>query len=145
MSEEWQLSTVDQQAEIDEPIPDPGLPPHEPRPTDVDPSATRRAERQVATLFGLSAVFTILFCVAYFAFSVGDRPSVILGFGASTVTLGICLGLALLLMIVAWVFWCRRLISARTSTRSLASRFDSGSSNRKSRGLRTSARAMATR
>ena len=41
--------------------------------------------------------------------------------------------------------WCRRLISVRMSTRSLASRLDSGSSNRKTCGLRTSARPMATR
>ena len=35
--------------------PNPGLPEHLPRPTDVDPAAEKRAERQVATLFGLSA------------------------------------------------------------------------------------------
>jgi hypothetical protein len=40
---------------------------------------------------------------------------------------------------------CRRLISMRMSTRSLASRLDSGSSNRNSFGSRTSARPMATR
>ena len=34
-----------------EPIPDPGLPEHQWRPTDVDPKAERRAERQVAALF----------------------------------------------------------------------------------------------
>src|SRR5471030_1662643 len=41
--------------------------------------------------------------------------------------------------------WCSSLISARISTRSLASRLDSGSSNRNSLGLRASARPMATR
>ena len=41
--------------------------------------------------------------------------------------------------------WCRRLISVRMSTRSLASRLESGSSNRNTCGLRTSARPMATR
>ena len=34
-----------------EPIADPGLAPHLPRPTDVDPKAERRAERQVAAMF----------------------------------------------------------------------------------------------
>jgi len=38
-----------------------------------------------------------------------------------------------------------RAISARISTRSLASRFDSGSSMRNACGLRTSARPIATR
>ena len=33
-----------------EPIPDPGLPAHRPRPTDVDEQAAKRAERQIATL-----------------------------------------------------------------------------------------------
>src|SRR6266403_2122295 len=41
--------------------------------------------------------------------------------------------------------WCRRLISARISSRSLASRLDSGSSSSSTRGSITSARAMATR
>ena len=34
-----------------EPIPDPGLPEHEPRPTDVDAAMEKRAERQVAGMF----------------------------------------------------------------------------------------------
>ena len=46
---------------------------------------------------------------------------------------------------VARRLWCSRLISARVWTRSLASRFESGSSNRKTRGWRTSARPSATR
>src|SRR5262249_8134380 len=41
------------------------------------------------------------------------------------------------------VRWCRRLISARTSTRSLASRFESGSSNRYTSGSRPMARPRA--
>src|SRR3954465_3238276 len=40
---------------------------------------------------------------------------------------------------------CRRAISVRICTRSLASRFDRGSSNRKASGSRTMARPMATR
>ena len=40
-------------ATFGDPLPDPGLPAHEPRPTDVDPHAARRAERQIAGLFGL--------------------------------------------------------------------------------------------
>ena len=61
MSEKRELSTLET-----EPIADPGLPEHEPRPTDVDVSAEKRAERQVAGLFGLSTIFTLLFCVSYF-------------------------------------------------------------------------------
>jgi ubiquinol-cytochrome c reductase iron-sulfur subunit len=45
----------------------PGLPAHQHRMADVDPRAAKRAERQVATLFGLSALGTILTIVAYYA------------------------------------------------------------------------------
>ena len=69
MSDKHELSPVEA-----EPIADPGLPEHEPRPTDVDEQAEKRAERQVATLFGLSTIFTMLFCVSYFVFEVGDNP-----------------------------------------------------------------------
>ena len=46
---------------------------------------------------------------------------------------------------VVRTFWCTCLISVRICTRSLASRLDSGSSNRNTFGLRTMARPMATR
>ena len=105
MSEKRELSTLET-----EPIADPGLPAHEPRPTDVDASAEKRAERQVASLFGLSTIFTLLFCVAYFVFEIGDEPDVFLGLGASNVALGICLGLALLCIGVGAIQWARKLM-----------------------------------
>ena len=43
----------------EEPIANPGLPEHHWRPTDVDPKAEKRAERQVASFFAASSVFTI--------------------------------------------------------------------------------------
>ena len=68
-----------------EPIPDPGLPPHTWRPTDVDPKAEKRAERQIAAMFVAAMVFAVLFVVAYFAFEVGDNWDTFAGMGASTV------------------------------------------------------------
>ena len=94
-----------------DPIADPGLPEHLPRPTDVDEHAERRAERQVATLYTASVVFTVLFCVCYFVFKIGDKPSVVLGFGASNVTLGLTLGLALLCIGVGTIQWARKLMA----------------------------------
>lgn len=82
--------------QVAEPIPDPGLPAHLPRPTDVDPKAERRAERQIAALFVFSMVCAVLFVVAYFAFAIGEDPDTILGLGASNVALGVTLGGALL-------------------------------------------------
>ncbi|WP_436698358.1 cytochrome bc1 complex Rieske iron-sulfur subunit [Nocardioides sp. BYT-33-1] len=93
------------------PIPDPGLPEHQWRPTDVDPAKEKRAERQVATLFGLSAVSTVLFLVAYFTLDIGDDWHVIAGFGASTMALGLTLGLALMFIGVGVIHWARKLMA----------------------------------
>ena len=96
-----------------DPVPDPGLPEHEPRPTDVDEHASRRAERQIATLFGLSSVFAVLFVVCYFAFKVGDDATVLPGihWGASNVGLGVCLGGALLCIGIGAIQWARKMMS----------------------------------
>jgi ubiquinol-cytochrome c reductase iron-sulfur subunit len=96
---------------VADPIADPGLPAHEPRPTDVDKAAERRAERQVATMFGLSAVFSVLFVVVFFAFDIGEDVDVFLGFSASNFFLGLTLGLALMLIGVGAIQWARKLMS----------------------------------
>ena len=49
-----------------ESIKDPGLPAHVHRKADHDPKAADRAERQVAILFGISALGTILLIVSFF-------------------------------------------------------------------------------
>jgi len=94
-----------------EPIPDPGLPPHLPRPTDVDPAAEKRAERQVAGFFLLAAVLSVLFGVAYFTTKIGDHPTVFLDLGASTLFLGLTLGLALLCIGIGAIQWARKLMA----------------------------------
>ncbi|WP_062073503.1 cytochrome bc1 complex Rieske iron-sulfur subunit [Demequina sediminicola] len=55
---------------------DPGLAHHRPRRADVDPKADKRAERQVAALFGLSAVGTVIALWAYFTKDTGDGGDV---------------------------------------------------------------------
>ncbi len=99
-----------------EPLPNPGLPEHVWRPTDVDPKAEKRAERQVAGLFGLSAICAVLFVVAYFAYDVngggdGAKVATVFGLGASNVALGASLGFALLLIGVGLIQWARKLMS----------------------------------
>ena len=94
-----------------DPLADPGLPAHEPRPTDVDEAAEKRAERQVATLFGLATVCALLFCVAYFAFDIGEDIDTFMGLGASNLFLGLTLGLALLLIGIGAIQWARKLMS----------------------------------
>ena len=96
----------------EEPIANPGLPAHLPRPTDVDEKAARRAERQVATFFVLSMVCTVLFVVAYFALDIKDgNQETIGGLGASNVALGVSLGLALLFIGIGIIQWARKLMA----------------------------------
>ena len=94
----------------EEPIANPGLPAHTWRPTDVDPAAERRAELQVAGLLGLSMVFTVLFVVGYFWLDIGEDWDTIGGYGASTMWLGVTLGLALLCIGVGVIQWARKLM-----------------------------------
>ena len=49
-----------------EPLSDPGLPEHVHRKADIDPIAAKRAEQQVAILFSLSALGTLLFIYSFF-------------------------------------------------------------------------------
>ena len=49
-----------------EAIKDPGLPAHVHRKADHDPAAARRAERQVATMFMISALGTVLLIASFF-------------------------------------------------------------------------------
>ncbi|GAA1475949.1 Rieske 2Fe-2S domain-containing protein [Nocardioides aestuarii] len=97
--------------EAADPIADPGLPAHTWRPTDVDPKAEKRAERQIATLFGLSAVCTVLFVVSYFTLEIGEVTTTIGGLGASTLALGLTLGGALLLIGIGIIQWARKLMA----------------------------------
>ncbi|HET6940152.1 MAG TPA: Rieske 2Fe-2S domain-containing protein [Nocardioides sp.] len=96
----------------DEPLVNPGLPEHVWRPTDVDPRAEKRAERQVATLFGLSVVCVVLFVVSYFVFDVngGANVDTFGGLGASNVALGVTLSLALLFIGIGLIQWARKLM-----------------------------------
>lgn len=94
----------------EEPIANPGLPAHQWRPTDVDERAEKRAERQVAAMFGLSMVCAVLFVVAYFTLEIGDNFDTFLGLGASTVALGVTLGGALLLIGIGIIQWARKLM-----------------------------------
>jgi ubiquinol-cytochrome c reductase iron-sulfur subunit len=95
-----------------DPIPNPGLPEHRWRPTDVDPAAEVRAERQVAFWFLLSMVCTVLFGVAYFSLGVGGGdPTTFMGLGASTVALGAALGGALMSIGIGIIQWARKLMA----------------------------------
>ncbi len=94
-----------------DPIADPGLAPHTWRPTDVDPRAEKRAERQVAGMFIAAMLSAVLFVVAYFSFEVGDNWDTVGGLGSSTVTLGLTLGISLLLIGIGIIHLARKLMA----------------------------------
>lgn len=86
---------------------------HYPRRTDIDPRAAKRAERQVAAMFTLSGLFTILFVVAYVAIPASSRVALPL-FGVtstSNLILGTTFGLAILLIGIGAIHWAKKLMS----------------------------------
>ena len=91
----------------------PGLPAHHHRMADTDPKAAKRAERQVATLFGLSMLGTLLLIVSYFVVKLSPGLS-FLDFVArlrlSNQLLGIGLAIALLGIGTGAVHWAKTLM-----------------------------------
>jgi ubiquinol-cytochrome c reductase iron-sulfur subunit len=90
----------------------PGLPPHVPRMADIDERAAKRAEKQVATLFGLSSLGAIAFVVCYFAID-QDASVFIPGIGETSlynIVLGVSLAVALLGIGIGAIHWAKTLM-----------------------------------
>lgn len=111
MTEHHDTTSENLPATAEEPIPNPGLPAHKPRPTDVDAKAERRAERQVAAFFLASMVMAVLFCVAYLTLDIKDQTDTFIGLGASHIALGVTLGLALMFIGIGIIHWARKLMA----------------------------------
>ena len=95
-----------------EPLADPGLPEHVHRKADIDPIAAKRAERQVAVLFSLSAAGTLLFIYSFF-FIKEDLFIFIPVIGNTNAQqLGIGLGVAFSLLFIGFgaVHWAKTLM-----------------------------------
>ncbi len=86
---------------------------HRLRVTDTSPSARRRAERQVAALFGLSMLSTIGFVIAYVGVDKTTTVYVpVLGnVGASNLLLGLTMGLAVFCIGAGAIQWSKKLMS----------------------------------
>ncbi len=94
----------------------PGLPPHRPRQTDIDPRAAKRVERQVALMFLGSAVMTVLFVVAYLLIPTSQSVNIPFSsarISASNAALGITFGLAIFLIGAGAIHWAKKLMSDR--------------------------------
>ncbi len=106
MTDRTDIATYD--AADSDPIPDPGLPEHQHRPTDTDPSMEKRAERQVAGLFTAAILLSLGFCVVYFAI---PPDAVFLGFNGLNIALGLTLAGALLFIGIGAIQWAKKLMS----------------------------------
>ncbi|WP_460459244.1 cytochrome bc1 complex Rieske iron-sulfur subunit [Angustibacter peucedani] len=90
----------------------PGMPVHVHRMADTDPRAARRAERQVATMFLVSMLGTVVFLVSYFAVDIDT--GVFVPFIGDTrlqnLLLGLGLGAGLLFIGLGAVHWAKTLM-----------------------------------
>ena len=97
---------------LQNPIDNPGLPEHVHRQTDVDPVAEKRAERQIASLFMLSVLSTVLFVYSYIWVPT-DRFTIVPIFGEMSVhqlLLGLGLAGAFLFIGIGAIAWARLLM-----------------------------------
>ncbi|MFE0461135.1 Rieske 2Fe-2S domain-containing protein [Kitasatospora sp. NPDC058965] len=100
-------------AVADNPFADPGLPAHQPRRTDIDERAAKRAERQVSLFFLVSMLATVGFIASYVAID-PDKIVYIFPLGhisAMNFALGMTLGVALFCIGAGAVHWARTLMS----------------------------------
>lgn len=90
----------------------PGMPAHVPRMSDLSEAAAKRAEKQVAALFTISIVSTLLFVVFYFLIPIESTVFVpgIGMMGASHVALGVTLAFGLLGIGLGAVHWAKTLM-----------------------------------
>jgi ubiquinol-cytochrome c reductase iron-sulfur subunit len=89
-------------------ITNPGLPPHRPRVTDLDPKKQKQAARRISTLFFLSIVGSVFAIVAYIVFPI--RPGIPSSIRLNTMFLGIGIALGLLSIGIGAIYWAKNLM-----------------------------------
>ncbi|HEX5535159.1 MAG TPA: Rieske 2Fe-2S domain-containing protein [Actinomycetales bacterium] len=102
-----ELVTRDEHGNLPDRFENPGLPPHRYRLADTDPKAAKNAERQVALLFGISILGTLLAIVSYFVFKPENTFASI---KISNLTLGLGIGLSMLGIGLGAVHWAKTLM-----------------------------------
>lgn len=94
---------------VDDPVQNPGLPPHRERMTDKDPRAMKRAVRTVYTLFYLSVAGSLWAVAAYMLFPIEDGS--LLAVRNNNLFIGIGIALALLALGVGAIHWSKAIMS----------------------------------
>ena len=97
---------------VDEPIADPGYSGRKPRLSDTEPTIERRAERQVAAMFGLASLLVIGFIVALVAFPINDNGDVVEAVRESNLALGLTLGGSMFLLGAGAIHWAKKLMTS---------------------------------
>lgn len=112
MSEE-NLPEAHAPAGVLEPFADPGLPEHQPRRTDIDEKAAKRAERQVSLMFVISMLATVGFIASYVTIDKYDTVDIFFfgKIGALNMALGCTLGVALFCIGAGAIHWARTLMT----------------------------------
>ena len=89
--------------------------PTHPRRTDYDPRAAKRAERDVATMFGLSALMTVLFVIFFIKIPIDSiiRVPFMGPIGTNNAALGLTFGLAIFFIGTGLIQWSKKLMSAQ--------------------------------
>ncbi|GGD42115.1 cytochrome bc1 complex Rieske iron-sulfur subunit [Microbacterium faecale] len=94
---------------IDDPIENPGLPPHRERLTDKDPKVAKRAERTVYTLFYISVAASIWAVAAYMLFPIEDMEYT--SIRANNLYIGLGIAFALLAIGIGAIHWSKAIMS----------------------------------
>jgi len=96
---------------VDDPVRNPGLPPHRERITDKDPAAMKRAVRTVYTLFYLSLAGSIWAIAAYMLFPIESGR--IVDIRHNNLFIGLGIALALLAIGIGAIHWSKAVMSDR--------------------------------
>ncbi len=107
---------VTSQEESNSSFPDPGLPHHASRLTDVDPKRANAAERQVSLLFIISILGSLLFWVAFFGINIAGEKYDVLNTGPTdalklqNLLLGLGIAFSMFGIGIGVVQWARTLM-----------------------------------
>ena len=96
---------------VDDPVVNPGLPPHRERITDKDPQANRRAVRTVYTLFYISVAASIWAVAAYMLFPIEGEYATMGNIRNNNLFIGLGIAFALLAIGIGAIHWAKSIMS----------------------------------